>query len=131
RIGYIQANEGKPIPVYERYYMGGIGSIRGLRNVGPRDPDTGDVIGGTTMMVYNAEILFPLIKKAGMRGVVFYDTGNAWDGGYRFDDMRQTAGAGVRWYSPIGPLRLEWGHVLDRKEGEEASRWEFTIGMFM
>jgi len=45
--------------------------------------------------------------------------------------MRKTAGAGIRWYSPIGPLRLEWGYVLDRKEYEAASRWEFTIGMFM
>jgi outer membrane protein insertion porin family len=47
------------------------------------------------------------------------------------NDMRQTAGLGIRWYSPIGPLRLEWGYVLDRKEGEPASRVEFTIGMFM
>lgn len=131
RIGYLQPNEGKPLPVYERYYLGGIGSLRGLRNVGPKDPATGDVIGGTTMMFYNAEIVFPLIKNAGMKGVVFYDTGNAWDGGYHFNDLRQTAGVGVRWYSPIGPLRLEWGHVLDRKEGEDPSRWEFTIGMFM
>jgi outer membrane protein insertion porin family len=46
-------------------------------------------------------------------------------------DMRKTAGLGVRWYSPIGPLRLEWGYVLDRKDDEAASRWEFTIGMFM
>ncbi len=48
-----------------------------------------------------------------------------------FDDLRQTAGVGIRWYSPIGPLRLEWGYVLDRKADESASRFEFTIGMFM
>ena len=131
RIGYLQANEGKELPIYERYYVGGINSLRGLRNVGPKDPKTGDVIGGTTMMYYNFEFLFPLVKNAGMKGVVFYDTGNAWEGGYHFDDMRQTAGVGIRWYSPVGPLRLEWGHVLDRKEGEDPSRWEFTIGMFM
>jgi outer membrane protein insertion porin family len=83
------------------------------------------------MMNFNADFVFTLIKNAGMKGVLFYDTGNAWESGYHFDDMRQTAGFGIRWYSPIGPLRLEWGYVLDRKQNEPESRWEFTIGMFM
>jgi outer membrane protein insertion porin family len=79
----------------------------------------------------NAEFLFPLIKSAGMKGVIFFDTGNAWESGYQLGDLRKTAGAGIRWHSPIGPLRLEWGYVLDRKGTEPPSRWEFTIGMFM
>jgi outer membrane protein insertion porin family len=131
RAGYLEEREGKKIPVYERFYLGGINSIRGLKNVGPTDPATGDIIGGMTMMNFNAEFIFTLIKNAGMKGVLFYDTGNAWETGYHFEDMRKTAGAGIRWYSPIGPLRLEWGYVLDRKTDEPDSRWEFTIGMFM
>jgi outer membrane protein insertion porin family len=132
RIGYMEGREGSEIPVYDRFYLGGINSLRGLRNVGPIDPETGDVIGGTTMLNFNVEIVFPLIKSAGMKGVVFFDTGNAWDdGGYHLNDMRKTAGLGIRWYSPIGPLRLEWGYVLDRKDDEAASRFEFTIGFFM
>ncbi len=131
RAGYLQEREGKRIPVYERFYLGGINSLRGLKDVGPIDPATGDVIGGMTMMNFNAEFIFTLIKNAGMKGVLFYDTGNAWETGYHFEDMRKTAGAGIRWYSPIGPLRLEWGYVLDRKGDEPDSRWEFTIGMFM
>ncbi len=131
RIGFLQPNEGKELPVYERYYLGGINSLRGLRDIGPRDPVTGDLIGGKTMLSFNADFVFPLIKNAGMKGVVFYDTGNAWENGYHLDDMRQTAGVGIRWYSPVGPLRLEWGYVLDRKEGEDPSRWEFMIGMMM
>jgi len=130
KIGYIQGLEGKEIPVFERFYLGGINSLRGLREVGPVDSE-GDCIGGATMLNFNAELVFPLIKDAGLRGVVFFDTGNAWNSGYYLDDMRQTAGLGVRWYSPIGPLRLEWGYVLDQKESEPQSRWEFTIGMFM
>ncbi|MCK9230291.1 MAG: outer membrane protein assembly factor BamA [Syntrophales bacterium] len=129
QFGLIHGNEGKEVPIYERFYLGGIGSLRGLRDVGPRSPDNLDVIGGKTMMVYTAEFLFPLLRDAGIRGVIFYDTGNSWESGFHFDDMRQTAGAGVRWNSPIGPFRLEWGYVLDRKEGESPSRWEFTIGM--
>jgi len=133
RGGYIQGNSSdyRAVPTYERYSLGGINDLRGLRDVGPEDPVTGDLLGGMTMLFFNAEFIFPLIKNAGMKGVIFWDTGNAWESGYHIDDMRQTAGAGVRWYSPIGPLRLEWGYVLDRKEGEPASRIEFTIGMFM
>jgi outer membrane protein insertion porin family len=131
RIGYIQPNEGKEVPIYERYYLGGINSVRGLREVGPTDPATGDVIGGLKMLCFNVDYVFPLIKNAGMKGVVFFDTGNTWESGYHINDLRRTAGVGIRWYSPIGPLRLEWGYVLDRKENESPSRWEFTIGMFM
>ena len=131
RAGSVHGNEGKDVPIYERYYLGGIGSLRGLRDVGPKDPDTKDPIGGYTMLCFNAEFIFPLIKNAGMKGVLFYDTGNAWESGYHINDMRKTAGVGIRWYSPIGPLRLEWGYALDRKEDEPASRWEFTMGMSM
>jgi len=131
RLGYLQETGGKEAPVYERFYLGGINSLRGLRLVGPKDPLTDDEIGGLTMLNFNAEFIFPLIKNAGMKGLFFFDTGNAWENGYHISDMRKTAGAGIRWYSPIGPLRLEWGHVLDRKGGEPASRWEFSIGMFM
>lgn len=131
RIGYINPLEGKDVPIYERYYLGGISSLRGLRDVGPTDPETGDLIGGLTMLNFNVEVIFPILKTAGLKGVVFFDTGNAWESGYHVGDMRKTAGAGIRWYSPIGPLRLEWGYVLDRKDDEPAGRWEFTIGMFM
>ena len=131
RAGYIEEREGRKMPVWERFYLGGINSLRGLRNVGPIDPATGDVIGGLTMANFNAEYIFTLVKNAGMKAVLFYDTGNVWMSGYHLDDMRRTAGAGIRWYSPIGPLRFEWGYVLDRKESEAESRLEFTIGMFM
>ncbi|EKD22302.1 MAG: hypothetical protein ACD_87C00059G0003 [uncultured bacterium] len=131
RIGYMTANEGKEVPIYERYYLGGINSLRGLREVGPKDPATGTVIGGLTLLNFNIEYIFPLVKNAGMKGVVFFDTGNSWENGYRPEDMRKTAGVGIRWYSPIGPLRLEWGYVLDPRENESTSRFEFSIGMFM
>ncbi len=135
RIGYLQNHDesDEKIPIYERYVLGGINSLRGLRYVGPTNPGTSDVIGGTTMMSFTAEIVFPLIKDAGMKGVFFYDAGNTWNGGYYLDDLRMTCGAGIRWNSPIGPLRLEYGYVLDRKglNDDSVGRFEFTIGMFM
>jgi len=131
RAGYLMSNSDRDVPVYERFTLGGISTLRGLRDVGPRDPLTNDLLGGLTMMSFSGEIIFPLITKAGMKGVIFYDTGNSWNSGYNFGDMRQTAGVGVRWYSPIGPLRLEYGFVLDRKTDEPTGRFEFTIGFMM
>ncbi|KAF0159240.1 MAG: hypothetical protein FD159_710 [Syntrophaceae bacterium] len=135
RVGYLQNNDDRDdrIPIYERYVLGGINSLRGLRYVGPTNPGTSDVIGGTTMLSFTAEVVFPLIKDAGIKGVLFYDAGNTWNGGYYIDDLRMTCGAGIRWQSPIGPLRLEYGYVLDRKglNDDAMGRFEFTIGMFM
>ena len=82
------------------------------------------------MAVANLEYRFPVVKKAGIFGVVFYDTGNSWtaEEGYDFGNLRKTVGAGVRWMSPMGPLRLEYGYVLDPQPGDDNSNWEFTIG---
>ncbi|MDR2861361.1 MAG: outer membrane protein assembly factor BamA [Syntrophobacterales bacterium] len=132
RIGYIQeTGDSEDLPDYERFVLGGINSLRGLRKVGPRYHDSDDVKGGIRMLNFNFDYIFPLIQSAGMKGVVFFDTGNAWNSGYDLGDMRRTAGLGIRWYSPIGPLRLEWGYVLDKKFDESPSRWEFSVGMFM
>jgi outer membrane protein insertion porin family len=131
RVGLIKGHEGKDVPIFERYVLGGLNTIRGLQYLGISGSGTSDALGGTSMLVLNLELVFPLIKDAGMKGVVFYDTGNTWNGGFHPNDLRQTAGFGIRWYSPIGPLRLEYGYVLDRRENESAGRFEFSIGMFM
>jgi len=133
RIGYIQDHEGVEIPIFNRYVLGGINSLRGFRYVGPRDGGTSDVIGGNTMMVYNFELIFPFIKDSGMKIAAFYDAGNSWNNGIDFGDLCQSVGLGLRWYSPIGPLRLEYGHIIDRRglNDDSDGRWEFTIGMPM
>jgi len=73
--------------------------------------------------------MVPSIK---MKGVIFFDAGNAFDiaENYRFDRLRTSVGVGIRWISPIGPLRLEWGYNLNPQEGEQRHGWEFTIGGF-
>jgi len=135
RVGFLQNNDERDdqLPIYERFVLGGINSLRGLRYVGPTNPGTSDVVGGTTMITFTTEIVFPLIKDAGMKGVIFYDAGNTWNGGYYLDDLRMTCGGGIRWYSPIGPLRLEYGYVLNNKglNDDAIGRFEFTIGAFM
>jgi len=132
RFGYGTGIWGKELPLYERFYVGGINSVRGLGfgDAGPRDADTGDVIGGTEELLFNAEYIFPLVAEARLKGVIFFDAGNAYDSFKDFGTLRYTTGAGFRWISPIGPIRLEWGYNLDPKPGESRSRFEFTFGTF-
>jgi len=128
--GYVHSFGGKDIPVYERFYLGGINSIRGFRtrSVGPRDPVTNDVIGGDKEVFFNFEYLFPLVTEQRVKGLIFYDTGNAYNDYIDLGDMRKAVGLGIRWFSPIGPLRLEWGYNLDPELDEKDSQWDFTIG---
>jgi outer membrane protein insertion porin family len=79
-------------------------------------------------MIFNTEFVFPLFNQQNMRGVVFFDAGNAYESRIDLDDIRMGAGAGVRWYSPMGPLRLELGFNLNRREDEKSQQWEFSIG---
>ena len=130
-IGYIQEVNNKPIPIDEKFFLGGMYSIRGFdyRKVGPRDPETGDYLGGVKEAFFNFEFIFPLLKDIKMKGVVFFDTGNSWsDDQEYFSDMRYSVGTGIRWMSPMGPLRIEWGYNLDPKDGESRSEVDFSIG---
>jgi outer membrane protein insertion porin family len=137
RAGYITGDKIGKVPTWERFYLGGIDSVRGYnwRDISPRDPETWDEIGGDKMLQFNAELLFPIMQDAGLMGVVFYDTGNAWDNGedIKFSDLRKSTGGGFRWYSPMGPMRLEYGYILEtdsRGDGEKGDgKWEFAMGM--
>ena len=132
RIGWLTGHEGGDLPIYEKFFLGGINTLRGFdyQSVSPRDAATNDRIGGERMALVNVEYRFPLLAKAGLVGVVFYDTGNSWsqEDGYKLGDLRKSVGGGIRWYSPMGPLRLEYGYVLDPKDDDSQSNWEFTIG---
>ena len=132
RSGYVKENDGGSLPDYERFYLGGMNSLRGFewQDIHSLDPD-GAEIGGNKFIQFNVEYLVPLIKKAGLVGLVFFDTGSVYnnDEDVDFNQMRESAGFGFRWYSPMGPIRIENGYILDPKEGERTSgRWEFTMG---
>ena len=132
RFGCASGIWGKELPLYERFYVGGIYTIRGLGwgEAGPRDPESGEPIGGTTELIFNAEYIFPIISELRLKGVVFFDAGNSYENLEDFGKLRYTAGAGVRWISPMGPIRIEWGYNLDPKPDEKSSRIEFTFGTF-
>jgi len=128
------------LPLFERYFPGGISTIRGFkaRTLGPyeaRKDRYGNVIeyvpiGGSEEAILNNEIIFPLVQQIGLKGVVFVDVGNAYSAsdGITWDETRLSAGAGVRWLSPIGPLRIELGEPFRTKPGDKKSLLLFSFG---
>lgn len=145
-FGHIQ-EIGKRIPIDEQFYLGGINTLRGYpgRTVSPYvitpqyDSVTGvktgeqhAYIGGDTEAVLNVEYTVPLLKEAGLKGVLFLDIGNSADGlGNTFSKLLSSYGFGIRWLSPIGPLRLEYGIPLTPREGiDKKGKLEFSIGSF-
>ncbi len=129
----IPTKGGAEIPLFERFFLGGPYSIRGFRSreLAPMDPNTGELVGGNKELVANLEYVFPLVGDIGFKGVVFFDAGNAWaQGTWPFKDQGtwESAGVGIRWYSPMGPLRFECGWNFDRPKGQPKRVLEFTIG---
>ena len=119
-------------PIYERFFLGGINSLRGWRygEVGPLDP-YGLVYGGDKYTVTNLEVLFPLVEKYGIRGLVFFDAGNAYaENQAMFSSFREDIGPGIRWNSPFGPLRIELGYKLNPRENEHPLEFQFSAGAF-
>ena len=132
RWGYIKQRSGGELSDYQKYRLGGMNSVRGYdwRSITLTDPATGEPIGGEKMMVYNVEYRFPLIKEQGVVGILFFDAGNVFgkDDNYTFSDIPRSTGVGVRWYSPLGPIRVEYGFVLNRRPDDPTGNVEFSIG---
>ncbi len=132
--GQVWENEDGKLPDFEKFYLGGITSIRGFKTrsiaVKVTDPETGEEykVGGKIMWFTNLEYHFPLVKAGGLRGLVFYDAGNVYEDEWDFNEIKQSVGAGLRWLSPMGPMRLEWGYVINPEPDEDSSNWEFSMG---
>lgn len=124
-------NGKKDLPLFERYFPGGMNTVRGFkeRSLGPREG--GDSVGGDKQAVLNAELLFPIMEQYGLRGVAFFDMGQAFRRGdsiFDFGDFRRSIGVGGRWLSPFGPLRVELGFPLNKKSGDDTSVIGFSLG---
>jgi outer membrane protein insertion porin family len=132
RVGIVDAfGDSTYVPIYERFFAGGGNSIRGYkeRRIGPKDSNTGDPIGGESMLLGTVEYTFPIVEN--IKGVVFYDTGNVWAKATDFasGNLKSSVGTGVRIKTPIGPLRLDFGYGLDYDPGEKSNgRFHFSMG---
>jgi outer membrane protein insertion porin family len=128
------------LPFFKAFYAGGVGSVRGYENssIGPKDI-FGNTLGGRRLIVGNAELFYPIIKgDKAVRGSVFFDAGQVWatstlpsaeetafPGAQAF---RYSAGVGVAWSSPIGPLKFSYGIPLNAQQGDRQQRFQFTAG---
>lgn len=118
------------IPISKRFFLGGRTTVRGfeLDSIGPKGSD-GSPTGGDAYLNLNSEVRFPIYRSFG--GLIFADAGSVWlkkNETINIHDLRSSAGAGVRYMTPIGPLSFDVGWKLDQKPGESAWEWHFTIG---
>ncbi|MGZ5203530.1 MAG: outer membrane protein assembly factor BamA [Caldimonas sp.] len=133
-IGYGKGIGGRPYPIFKNFYGGGLGTVRGFDqgSLGPVDV-TGAFIGGNRRFNLNNELYLP-VPGAGvdrtLRIFVYADAGNVWGENERlsFDSIRASAGLGVSWISPVGPLKLSYGTPIRKKPEDRIQRLQFQIG---
>ncbi|UCE64817.1 MAG: outer membrane protein assembly factor BamA [Nitrospirota bacterium] len=130
RIGQGEGFKGSPLPVSEFFFVGGINTVRGFQ-FGRAGPVTssGTAEGGTAQLIFNNELIFPVLPDAKLNGVLFFDYGKGFaeDESLSFD-LRPATGIEVRWISPFGPLRAAYGLNLDRTPQERETVFEFSVG---
>jgi len=127
----LQESGQDPIPFDRRIVLGGIQSIRGYRqgDIGPKDR-YGNIIGGDRAVFGNIECLFPLLDQLKLNGVAFIDAGNSWNVSQSpfATEVKAGAGLGIRWISPMGPIRIEYGWKINPQKGEEPGAVAFAMG---
>ena len=135
--GYLDDRTNGQIDIdWERFYLGGINSIRGFDDTDINASQPGDAIlrGGEKFVQFNVELIFPLQEEMGVAGVLFYDRGDVYTTGENIDLGNQFSSAGfeLRWNSPMGPIRLAYGFVLEGKDKKSMGdgQFDFSIGAF-
>ena len=133
-IGYAGGFNNRPLPFFKSYFVGGPDSVRGYRafSLGPRDPN-GNATGGNTKFAGAAEFLFPMpgaTREQSLRLSAFVDGGQVYGQGQKIDlgDLRYSTGLALHWLSPFGPLRLSIANPLNKKDGDQVQRLQFTFG---
>jgi outer membrane protein insertion porin family len=131
-LGWGDGYSGKPLPFFKAFFAGGVNSVRGYdtASLGPQDP-FGNALGGRRKIVGNLELFYPILKgDKQVRASVFADAGQIWANGSQsqFESFRYSAGVGVAWNSPIGPLKFSYAIPLNVHEGDREQRFQFQAG---
>jgi len=135
KLGKIQGYNGEEVPIYRRYSLGGVGSMRGYNYFGISvvDPLTLDILGGTKKATASIDLQFPLpyMEQAGFRGAFFVDAGTVWgtsDVTFDRGAIRGSYGFGIEWASPVGPIALTWATAINAQPLDDVRRFEFALG---
>jgi len=124
------------VSITDRFFLGG-DNLRGFKDsgAGPRDKDTDDALGGNNLVAGTAEVVFPLglPNEFGISGAVFTDAGSLWtvDNNTNTDDemsLRWSAGAGIAWKSPFGPVRVDVAKAILKESFDEEEALRFRFG---
>ncbi len=133
-LGWGKGMGGKAFPVFKNYFSGGLGSVRGFdqNTLGPRDV-TGATLGGPKKVTLNAEFIGPMPGTGNdrtFRWFAFVDAGNVWGDSQdmKLNEMRASAGIGLSWISPLGPLRLAYAQPIRKFTGDKIQKLQFQIG---
>jgi outer membrane protein insertion porin family len=127
--GFIEPYGGRESPIYEKFFAGGLYTVRGFEYgmAGPVDENR-EPLGADKMVVFNSEWLFPLSREVGLRGALFWDIGKGFDKLGDITPLRTGAGVGIRWFSPFGPILIDLGFNLNPKQGEKSKVFDFNMG---
>jgi outer membrane protein insertion porin family len=133
-IGIGRGLGGRPFPIFKNFYGGGLGSVRAFEqgSLGIVDP-TGAFIGGAKRLNVNAELYFPVPgtgNDKSLRIFAFSDAGNVWRESEKIsvDSLKASAGVGLSWISPVGPLKLSWGNPVRYTSKDRIQKFQFQIG---
>jgi outer membrane protein insertion porin family len=133
-FGLGKGTGGRPFPIFKNFFGGGLGSVRVFEqgSLGVIDP-TGAFIGGAKRLNANLELYLPVPGSGNdksLRLFAFTDAGNVWRDGESVSaaSLRASAGLGVSWISPVGPLKLSWGRPLRYEPTDRIQKFQFQIG---
>ena len=129
KVGFVEPYGGREVPIYEKLYVGGLQTVRGFEYgmAGPYDENK-EPLGAKKMVSFQSELIFPLSSEIGLKAAIFWDVGKGFD---RFSDitpLKTGVGAGIRWFSPFGPIHIDLGFNLNPKPGEKRKVFDFTAG---
>ena len=133
-IGWGLGLQGRPYPVFKNFYGGGLGTVRGFDQGSLGPPDVlGGYIGGNRRLNLNSELYVPVPGSGNDRSLRLFgyvDVGNVWGEweSVTLQSLRASAGIGLSWISPVGPLKLSWGAPLSQQPGDRIQRLQFQIG---
>ncbi len=133
-VGLGKGLAGRPYPVFKNFFGGGLGTVRAFDqgSLGPVDV-TGAYIGGNRRVNLNSELYLPIPgtgNDRSLRWFTYLDVGNVWGESekMRASDLRASAGLGLSWVSPVGPLKLSYGTPIRQQPGDRIQRLQFQIG---